>query len=143
MYYSDLVRKAALIIFEAHKEDKDKSGYPYFMHPMTLALQFDDEASVCVALLHDFIEDHGDVYSFESLRKEGFGEEIIEALRLLTHEEGVDYMDYVRAIKPNPIARRVKIADLRHNSDQRRLGGKLPPKYALYLEALTYLETED
>ena len=85
MFYSDLVRKAAQISFEAHIKDTDKSDYPYFMHPMTLAVQFDDEASVCVALLHDVIEDHGDKYSFEYLKKEGFYDDIIDALRLLTH----------------------------------------------------------
>ena len=142
MFYSDLVKKAAKISFKAHKRDRDKSGYPYFMHPMTLALQFDDEASVCVALLHDVIEDHGDIYSFETLKEKGFYPEIIDALRLLTHEEGVPYLDYVAAIKMNPIARRVKLADLRHNSDLRRCDGKKPPKYDLYLEAIHILEDQ-
>ena len=139
MFYSDLVKKAALISFEAHKEQKDKAGYPYFMHPMTLALQFDDEESVCVALLHDVIEDHGDVYSFEYLKKEGFRDSIIDALRLLTHEQGVDYISYVKKIKENPIARRVKLADLKHNSDLSRKGGEKPPKYELYQEAIRIL----
>ena len=68
MFYSDLVKKASEICFEAHKHDRDKAGYPYFMHPMTLAVQFDDEATVCTALLHDVIEDHADRYSFEYLK---------------------------------------------------------------------------
>ena len=67
MFYSDLVKKASSITFEVHKDDKDKGGYPYFMHPFTLAIQFDDEISVSVALLHDVIEDHGNKYSFEYL----------------------------------------------------------------------------
>ena len=140
MYYSDLVRKAAQISFEAHKYDKDKSGYPYFMHPMTLAVQFNDEATVCVALLHDVIEDHGDKYSFEYLKEQGFAEDIIDALRLLTHEHGVDYLEYVKAIKKNPIATRVKLADLHHNTDLTRCGGVKPPKYELYLKAIEILE---
>ena len=140
MFYSELVKKASLICYEAHKNDKDKAGYPYFMHPFTLAVQFDDEATVCVALLHDVIDDHGDKYSFEYLEKEGFCEEIIAALRLLTHEYGVDYIEYVKAIKNNEIARRVKLADLKHNSDIRRCGGKKPKKYDLYLEAIQILE---
>lgn len=110
------------------------------MHPFTLAVQFNDEASVCVALLHDVIEDHGDKYSFEYLQKEGFYEVIISALKLLTHEKGVDYIDYVKKIKTNPIARRVKLADLKHNSDISRCGGVKPRKYDLYLEAIKILE---
>ena len=140
MYYTDLVRKAAKISFKAHKHDKDKSGYPYFMHPMTLAVQFNDEASVCVALLHDVVEDHGDKYSFEYLKEQGFAEDILEPLRLLTHQHGVDYLDYVKEIKKNPIARKVKLADLHHNADLTRTGGVKPPKYDLYLKAIEILE---
>ena len=142
MFYSDLVRKASNICFEAHKNDKDKAGYPYFMHPLTLAIQFNDEASVCVALLHDVIEDHGDKYSFEYLEQEGFYEEIITALKLLTHKDGIDYIEYVKKIKQNPIARKVKLADLRHNSDISRCDGKKPRKYDLYLEAIRILEIQ-
>ena len=140
MFYSELVRKASNICFEAHKYDVDKAGYPYFMHPHSLAVQFFDEASVCVALLHDVIEDHGDKYSFEYLREAGFYEEIITSLKLLTHEQGVDYIEYVKKIKTNPIARRVKLADLKHNSDISRCGGHKPRKYDLYLEAIKILE---
>ena len=140
MYYSNLVRKASNISFEAHKGDVDKSGYPYFTHPMTLAVQFDDEATVCVALLHDVIEDHGDKYSFEYLKEQGFAEDIIDALRLLTHKHGVDYLEYVKAIKKNPIATRVKLGDLHHNTDLTRCGGVKPPKYELYLKAIEILE---
>ena len=140
MLYSDRIRKACDILFDAHRDDRDKGGYPYVFHPFYLATQMEDEASVCVALLHDVIEDHGDRYSFESLAAEGFGDEVIAALRLLTHEKGVPYMDYVKAIAENPIARRVKLADLRHNMDTTRTGGVQAPKYALYREALTCLE---
>ena len=140
MYYSELVKKAMNIAFKAHIKDEDKSGYPYFAHPFTLAVQFDDETSVCVALLHDVIEDHGDIYSFEDLEKEGFYKEIIDALRLLTHDPKVDYLEYVVAIKGNDTAKRVKLADLRHNTDLRRSGGIKPPKYELYLKAIELLE---
>ena len=140
MYYSELVKKAMNIAFKAHIKDEDKSGYPYFAHPFTLAMQFDDEVSVCVALLHDVIEDHGDIYSFEDLEKEGFSREIVDAVKLLTRDPNVDYLEYVKAIKPNELARRVKLADLRHNTDLRRSGGNKPPKYELYLKAIALLE---
>ena len=140
MFYSDLVKEAMLIAYKAHKKDHDKGGYPYFAHPFTLAIQFDDEVSVCVALLHDVIEDHGDKYSFEYLEKKGFYKEIIDALKLLTHDPKVDYVEYVKAIKPNEVARRVKLADLHHNTDLRRTNGEKSYKYDLYLKAIAYLE---
>lgn len=140
MFYSDLVKKACLISFDAHKTDSDKGGYPYVYHPFFLASQFDDENCVCVALLHDVIEDHGDCYSFEFLKEEGFGDDVINALILLTHEKGTDYMEYVKKIALNPIARKVKMADLKHNMDSRRTDGKIPRKFELYKEAYTYLE---
>lgn len=140
MYYSEKVKQAMIDSFNAHKNDIDKSGYPYFHHPLTLALQFDDETSVIVALLHDVVEDHGDKYPLSYIRKE-FGDEVADAIDLLTHKKGVPYMDYVKAIKENPIARKVKLADLRHNTDLRRCNpGQKPPKYETYLKAIAYLE---
>ncbi|MBQ6066374.1 MAG: GTP pyrophosphokinase [Clostridia bacterium] len=140
MYYSELVKKACRIMFEAHQEDTDKGGYPYVFHPFFLATQMDDEASTCVALLHDVVEDHGDRFDFAFLKKEGFPDPVINALRLLTHAEDLPYMEYVGAIGKDPIARKVKMADLRHNLDVRRNGGTKPKKYDLYLQALSFLE---
>lgn len=140
MVYSPLVKKACRILFDAHKDDTDKGGYPYVFHPFYLATRMEGEIAACVALMHDVVEDHGDRYSFETLREEGFPEEVIGALRLLTHPKGVPYMDYVRAIAENETAARVKMADLKHNMDTRRTDGQPPKKEALYREALNYLE---
>ena len=143
MIYTKLVRKACNILYEAHKDDRDKGGYPYVFHPFYLATQMDSEYSTCVALLHDVIEDHSDKYSFEILEKEGFPYEIISALQLLTHKDGVPYMEYIKNIKTNPIATKVKIADLKHNLDSSRTDGVLPPKYDTYVKALKYLSDYD
>ena len=140
MYYSDLVLKACSILFEAHREDVDLGGYPYVFHPYHLASQMEDEETVCAALLHDVMEDHSDRYSLEDLRRAGFPEAVLTALRLLTHRDGVPYMEYVEKIAENPIAKKVKIADLEHNLDTRRTGGRKPRKYDTYLEALQYLK---
>ncbi len=141
MYYSELVLKASQIMFEAHKNDVDKGGYPYVFHPYHLASQMDDEESVCVALLHDVIEDHPDLYSFENLHNIGFNDRILEALQVLTHCENASYMDYIKKISENPIARKVKIADLKHNLDIRRVGNAKPKKYDTYIEALNFLNS--
>ena len=119
MLYTDLTKKALKLCFLAHKDQLDKSGLPYVFHPFHLAEQMTDEDTVVAALLHDVVEDTD--YTFDDIGKMGFPERIIEALRLLTHDESVPYMDYVSSIKSNPIARAVKLADLRHNSDITRL----------------------
>lgn len=119
MIYTNETKKALKLCFEVHKEQKDKSGLPYVFHPFHLADQMDDENSVIVALLHDVVEDSDK--TFEDLIEMGFKHEIIDALKLLTHEEDVDYFEYVLKIKENELAKKVKLADLRHNSDTSRL----------------------
>ena len=119
MMYSEMIKKACLIATEAHKDDFDKGGYPYIMHPYHLAEEMEDEQSICVALLHDVVEDTD--ISLDDLTSEGFPAEVMTALRLLTHPEGEPYLDYVARLRGNPIAARVKLADLRHNSDFSRL----------------------
>ncbi len=111
-------RKAMQIAFNAHKDQLDRSQVPYIFHPMHLAEQMDTEEECIVALLHDVVEDSE--MTFEQLEKE-FSANVISALKLLTHDKAVDYMDYVKEIKKNPIAIKVKIADLTHNSDLSRL----------------------
>ena len=140
MYYSELVKKASEISFKAHKEDVDKAGYPYILHPAYLAFQMNDEITTCVALLHDVIEDHGDKYSFEYLEQEGFYKEIIDALKLLTHDSSIPYDKYIEKIKTNKYATEVKKADLIHNLNSSRIGGAKPPKFEKYENALKYLE---
>ena len=119
MIYTPLTKKALKLCFEAHKNQVDKTGLPYVFHPFHLAEQMKDEYSTVCALLHDVVEDTE--YTFEDLINMGFPNEVIEALKLLTHAEDVPYMDYVKALSVNPIAKAVKIADLTHNSDTSRL----------------------
>ncbi len=119
MIYTDLTKKALKLCFEAHKEQVDKTGMPYVFHPFHLAEQMDDELSTVCALLHDVVEDTD--ITFENLSEMGFPKEVVDVLKLLTHEESIPYMEYVKKISTNPTAKKVKIADLRHNSDTTRL----------------------
>ena len=119
MIYTPLTKKALKICFQAHKDQLDKSGIPYVFHPFHVAEQMEDENSTIVALLHDVIEDTP--YTPDDLKQEGFGDEILTALNLLTHKNGVPYQEYIKAIAKNPLALKVKIADLQHNSDISRL----------------------
>ena len=126
MIYTNLTNKAMKIAYAAHQGQVDKCGIPYIFHPIHLAEAMEDEISCCAALLHDVVEDTS--VTIEELARE-FPAEVIDVLKLLTHEDHVDYFEYVRAIKSNPIAVKVKLADLAHNSDQSRcVGSGLPPE---------------
>ncbi len=119
MIYTELTKKAMKLCFEAHKEQVDKSGLPYVFHPIHVAEQMTDEITTAIALLHDIVEDTD--YTLQDLIDMGFPREVTDALALLTHEEGVPYLEYVAGIKADPAARAVKLADLAHNSDSTRL----------------------
>ena len=136
-----MTQEAMKLCFEAHRKQKDKSGIPYVFHPIHLAEQMETEETIIVALLHDVVEDSD--YTIEDLRKKGFSDAVLEAISLMTHADGVDYMDYVAEIKKNPIARVVKLADLRHNSDLTRLevvDEKALKRRNTYQEAIALLE---
>ena len=120
MIYTPLTNAAMRLAYKAHHGQLDYNGIPYIFHPIHLAENMDDEFSCCVALLHDVVEDT-DV-TLEEL-KAIFPDEVTDAVALMTHRDDTDYFDYVRAIKANPIARKVKLADLAHNSDQTRCVG--------------------
>ena len=120
MVYTPLTRKAMILAYQAHQGQLDFNGVPYVFHPLHLAEQMEDEVSCTAALLHDVVEDTP--VTMADLARE-FPEEVIEVLKLLTHEKDQDYFEYVRALKHHPIARKVKLADLAHNSDQSRCTG--------------------
>lgn len=119
MIYSDMTKKAINVMYEAHQGQKDKGGFPYCFHPYQVAQGMEDEISCTCALLHDVVEDTD--ITMEDLTDMGFPKEVTDVLKLLTHEKGIPYMDYVRNLAENPTARRVKLADLKHNSDLTRL----------------------
>ncbi len=119
MIYTDMTKKALKLSFEAHKNQLDKSGMPYVYHPFHVAEQMESEEETTVALLHDVVEDSQ--YSIKDIEDMGFSEEVTDALKFLTHDKSVPYMDYVEKLRSNPIATAVKLADLRHNSDLSRV----------------------
>ena len=142
MIYTPLTKKALKISFEAHKNQTDKSGMPYVYHPFHLAEQMGDQYAVCVALLHDTVEDAG--ISLNDLRREGFPEIVIEAVALMTHDKNVPYLEYVRRLMSNPLAKKVKLADLKHNSDLSRLDTvtkKDTERVEKYKKAIALLES--
>ncbi len=112
------VDRARVIASIAHRDQKDKAGKPYLLHLLAVAEKVETEQEKVVALLHDTVEDSHITVGFI---RDMFGKEVAEAVDLLTHKEGVDYFDYIRSIKANPLAKAVKLADLSHNLDTERL----------------------
>jgi (p)ppGpp synthase/HD superfamily hydrolase len=92
---------------------------PYVFHALHLAEQLESEAAVCVALLHDVVEDTE--YSIEDIKDMGFPEEVVAAVSCITKPEGTPYMDYIRVVKSNSLATQVKLLDIEHNMDATRL----------------------
>lgn len=146
-----LYKKAVWIAQEAHKGQTDKGGNPYIEHPLYVASQVDTTELKIVAVLHDTLED-SDVTA-EDLRREGFPEHVVEAITVLTHEDGNEeaYLDYIRRVSGNAMAAAVKRADLLHNMDISRIPNptekdkKRRAKYErayLLLEELTQPEQE-
>lgn len=118
-----MLAKAIAFAPEKHMGQFDKGGMPYILHPLKVMhyLKSDDLELMSIAVLHDVVEDTDVTYAdLESL---GMSERVIAALRLLTKVPGQTLEDYVAGIKTNKDAIHVKLADLRHNSDIRRLKG--------------------
>jgi (p)ppGpp synthase/HD superfamily hydrolase len=111
--------KALRIASEAHAHQKDKFGHPYLLHVMRVSERGLTEREKICGLLHDLIEDTP--WTIDQLRAEGFPEDILEVVHLLTKPEGANYMEYVKVIAKNPLARQVKLNDLQDNMDLRRV----------------------
>ncbi len=119
MLYTPLTKIALKLCYDLHRDQFDKAGMPYVFHPFHLAEQMNSEAEICVALLHDVLEDTGIDRAY--LEKAGFSDDIMDALNLLTHDPKVPYMTYIASLRENAIAAKVKRVDLEHNADLTRL----------------------
>ena len=150
MIYTDMTRLAMKVAYDAHAGQLDRAGVPYIYHPIHVAEQMDNEDACVVALLHDVVEDTD--ISLDDLKEMGFTETQLEGVRLMTHippegelseeEKLEDYLDYVRRIKDNDLAKQVKIADLNHNADPSRCITDTPSdraRYEKYKKALEIL----
>ncbi len=114
------LERALVIAAEAHQGALDKGGAPYILHPLRLMHQMTTVDEQIVALLHDVVEDSP--WTLDALRAEGFSEEVVAAIDGLTRRDGETYEDFIARGVTNPLARRVKRADIEDNMDLRRLG---------------------
>lgn len=111
--------KAYEIAKRAHLGQVDKAGEDYIKHPEKVASFVETDEEKAVAYLHDVIEDTE--LTLEDLHEYEFSKEVIEAVDIITKKKGEDYQSYLNSVKKNKLARAVKLADLRHNSDLTRL----------------------
>ena len=130
-----LLERAIEIAVTAHKDQVDKASKPYILHPLRLMFKMQTENEMIAAVLHDVVEDMD--WTIEKLVVEGFDEEVITAVNLLTHDKKVPYKKYIEAIKANKIALKVKLADLEDNMDIKRIAH---PKFRDYARLAEYLK---
>jgi (p)ppGpp synthase/HD superfamily hydrolase len=139
-----LLEKAIAIAVEAHRGQKRRSGEPYVLHPLRMMCRVEGETEKIIAVLHDVVEDTK--WTFEDLKREGFPDEIVTALDCLTKREGEPYEKFVERSASNPLARRIKLADLEDNMDLRPLSNVSPQdierlnRYVAAWHRLTALE---
>lgn len=114
-----MINKAIIIATTAHEGQVDKAGEPYILHPLRVMLSLKSQNERVCGVLHDVIEDTN--VTFEYLAKEGFSEEILDALKALTKKEDEKYDDFIDRVLENRVACYVKLADLEDNMDLSRI----------------------
>ena len=114
-----MIEHALKIALAAHTGQTDKAGRSYILHPLRVMMRVEGEHEMLAALLHDVVEDSE--WTLERLAGEGFPEEVLRAVGLLSRKEGQTYEEFICALRDDPVARRVKLADLEDNMDLFRL----------------------
>lgn len=114
-----MLEAAIALAVEKHAGQRDKAGAPYILHPLRIMLRFDGAVERAVAILHDVAEDCG--VSLADLRERGFPDAVIDGVDAMTRRAGESYDAFVTRASANPVARRVKLADIEDNLDIRRL----------------------
>lgn len=133
--------QAIFIASQAHRGQRDKGGAPYILHPLRVMARMKSDEERIVAVLHDVIEDNP-FWTPYKLRRRGFGDNIIRALAALTRDKGESYEAFIERCGANPLARRVKLADLDDNSDLTRIPAPTErdwDRMKKYGRAITYL----
>ena len=139
----NLLEQAIAIALEAHRGQVDKAAQPYILHPLRVMLKMNTDKEMIVAVLHDVVEDSK--ISLEDLQSRGFFGEIIDAVKCCTKKHGMPYEEYIQQIGKNPLASRVKIADLQDNMNLARLPHPSQDDFDRvdkYREALAFLQKE-
>lgn len=140
--YESLLQRAIAIAAKAHEGQVDKAGNSYLDHPLFVMKNVNSIEQKIVAVLHDAVEDSE--LTLEQLRSQGFPEVIVSAIEAITKIEGEAYAAYLERVIANPIALRVKIADVTHNLDIRRISNPTEADFqriAKYKKVLSQLRS--
>jgi (p)ppGpp synthase/HD superfamily hydrolase len=123
MKKGEMLNKMLVLATTRHAGQFDKAGNPYILHPLKVMyyLKTDDEELQCIALAHDLVEDTDTTYT--ELYDMGFTGRVVAGIQALTKLPGESYEQYKEKVKANKDAIKVKMCDLRHNTDIRRLKG--------------------
>lgn len=113
------LERAIVIAAEAHAGQQDKVGEAYILHPLRVMLAVRTPEERTVGVLHDVVEDTS--WTLDGLREAGFSNDVVDAVDAISRREGEDYFDFVLRAAANPLARPVKVADLRDNLDLTRI----------------------
>ena len=119
MKQQQLLEQAIYIAVQAHSGKLDKGGSPYILHPLRVMLTMVTTEEKIIAVLHDVIEDSS--FTIQQLKQNGFSKKVLDAVSLLTKKENQSYQDYISVIKKNPLAAKIKLADLKDNMNITRL----------------------
>lgn len=117
--YNEQFQIALELAVEKHKNQTDKAGNPYILHPLHVMENVNSKEGKIVAILHDIIEDTDVTEDY--LLKIGLSKRIVDAVVALTRSKDIDYQEYIKNLSSNPLAKEVKLADLEHNMDLKRL----------------------
>ena len=117
--YNEQFQIALELAVEKHKNQTDKAGNPYILHPLHVMENVNSKEGKIVAILHDIIEDTDVTEDY--LLKIGLSKRIVDAVVALTRSEDIDYQEYIKNLSSNPLAKEVKLADLEHNMYLKRL----------------------
>ena len=113
------LEKALEVAYQAHQGQRSFAGRPYIFHPIRVMEQMDTDEERIVALLHDTVED---TYVTLDHLADWFSSTVVEAVDALTHRDGVPYLEYIeKQVALNPLATKVKLADLQDNMRVDRL----------------------
>jgi (p)ppGpp synthase/HD superfamily hydrolase len=141
MNEEELLEKAIAIAVNAHQGQKDRYNSPYILHPLRVMARLDSATEKIVGILHDVVVDTD--WTFDQLSREGFPATILSALECVTKKEGEEYEAFVKRSARDPVARRVKLADLEDNMDLRRMPQATDqdlPRLQKYVKAWRFLK---
>ncbi len=119
----DKLDKAVRIAAKIHSGLKGRSHEPEILHPLRVMMQMDNNMAKVVAVLHDTVES-GKITIDELLQK-GFSKKVCRAVDLLSRRKWESYIHYIDRVKTNPLAIKVKVADLTDNYQHRKNQKKL------------------